>query len=1131
MPRPYAVRLAPEVLEARENPATQTFDALAPPVLPAGWAAWSSDGTAVFRTAAAAGPDGSAAAVSSAASRTAGFVWNVQPVGSDGTVAATVKLDTLVPTLVFARGASLDAGPNSQSYLAAVVSRGVSVELREVSGGVARVLGSVKSPAAAYFNGWARVALVQSGNSVAVQVTRSDTGQFLNPQGMWQTAPASVLTGTSTLPATGFAGIGRAPLYSGDVAIDNVTIPDAAVPPAPAPPAAAGVQQAFDGTAAGGKPADWRGWASDGTSAFAASAARTLSAANGFASAGGSLSAARAWADTALPADVDASAAVYLDSLIPAQLFVRGANLDAAKPTYYGVVVTRGLGARLVKVVDGAETTLGQVKSTAYFSGQWLRVRLVAQGDRLQAMLYRADTQQWLSPDGAWSAAPDFALDARDAAITAGGKAGVGRAAAVAGTATFDDFAAVPAGAAAGPAVTVQPLANPTSVTGEATFRASVSGAFTRVEFRLNNQVRATSATSPAAWAFDTTTVANGPYTLTVRAFDAAGNVGSADYPFTVTNPGMAPVPKPDIPRRSDHIRVAALAYTGNPMGAFEQQLLRNSVDLVIPNPKYLSTIQAAAPDTPQLIYSNVSNLYEGLLTDWLAFADRTGAPREQAFYHVARATPFGGTSAAARPVTWFWGVYQGATDLTYRASRGSSPGFTLGGAGTGTAVGFPDPFRELNVTLTRGAAAGWAGVWEYAAAVDSGGKPTAWRPLTINQDGTGGLRQTGTIAFDPPADWVPSVAGGTDRLYNVRFRVTGGTADAGPVATSILGRDYVRAQGGTTGVIPAFDYAADKDGDGYLTDAEYATRAAGLDARFVYESRLFYPNYGQMRFVTDPSAAAVRKWAADYHTRLLAANPLADGVMMDNSIGKLPFAGTPVLEPTATYSADLGALVGAVNRAVSPKWVLANTAGGRDEGTPVAAGSGGVLEEFLLRPLDSNWSEFGDAANLVALRLNAPGNPYVVIDTLPTGGSPTDPRTQLATLADYYLVADPDRTFLMFYGGYDPASAWAQHWTAAAGVNVGRPAGAVRTFASGADPANAALPYKVFARDYGNGLVLYKPLSYAAGKGEGTTADNTATTHPLGGNYRAVNADGTLGPVVSSVTLRNGEGAVLIRA
>ena len=63
---------------------------------------------------------------------------------------------------------------------------------------------------------------------------------------------------------------------------------------------------------------------------------------------------------------------------------------------------------------------------------------------------------------------------------------------------------------------------------------------------------------------------------------------------------------------------------------------------------------------------------------------------------------------------------------------------------------------------------------------------------------------------------------------------------------------------------------------------------------------------------------------------------------------------------------------------------------------------------------------------------------------------------------------------------------------------------------ATGTDPLSPSLTYRVFARDYTNGLVLYKPLSYAQGVGNGTTADQTATTHQLGGSYRKVNADGT---------------------
>lgn len=1126
------VCIALEALEARENPSpliSESFDAA--PI--AGWSEWSNDGSDAFQTVSGQGVKGTGAEVSSVASRTSGLLWNTTTVPAGTGAAVTVRLDSLVPAFVFARGANL--GSATPTYVGATVTRGVSISVFEVNAGVVKPLASLQSPSSSYFSGnWARVSLVPNGDTVAVQVVRQDTGQYLSALGTWQAGAASAVTVKTSIPdAGGNVGVGRAAAYAGAVYVDDFTSLD---PAPPAPPPVVGVNQNFDTTTAGQTPAGWSAWTAGPAAPFAAGTTHALSPNNGFTSNGGSTSAARSWSDTALPADVDVSAAVYLDSLIPAQLFARGSNVGTAQPTYYAVSLTRGLNASLVKVVNGVSTTLAGLKSTDYFSSQWLRARVNIVGDHLQVSLYRIDTHQWIGSDGTWSDSPDLAFDLHDGSISGSGQVGVNRSAAFAGAVTFDDFAAVPAGAAVGPAVSIAPLANASSVTGDVTFRATITGSFTRIEFRLDNQLRDVASISPASWTFDSATVTNGPHTLSVRAYDAAGNVGSADCAFTTNNPNSAPVPKPVIPQHYPHIRIAELAYGGTPItGAFEQQLLRNSVDLVVPNPQYLQAIQTTAPNTPQLIYSNVSNLYQGLLSDWLGYADRAGVSRELAFYHVTKATPFTGSSGSSQPVDWFWGAYQTAngttTDVTSAARGGRNFDVQFGAAGTTTAIGYTDRFREMNVTLARGAVAGWGGAWEYVSAVDANGNPTAWKTLALVKDGTNGLKGSGQITFDPPADWVAASIGGSARLLYVRFRVTAGTVDAGPELKTVFGRDYVNAAGGYSGTIPAFDYAADKNGDGYLSDAEYATRAAGKDARFVYESRLFYPYYGSMRFVTNPAASAVRKWAADYHVRLLDANPLADGIMMDNSTGKLPFPGISVIEPTGNYANDSAALVGAVNRAIYPRWVLANTAGGGANGDAVAAASSGALEEFLLRPLAASWADVGDAANLVAGRLAASGSPYLVIDSLPDGGSPTDARTQLATLSYYYLVADPDRTFLMFYGGSSPSTSWTQHWSAAAAVNVGKPKGDMRVFATGTDPLSPSLTYKVFARDYDNGIVLYKPLSYTAGIGKGTANDATATTEQLGGNYRRVNADGTLGPVISSIPLRNGEGAMLIKA
>jgi hypothetical protein len=591
-------------------------------------------------------------------------------------------------------------------------------------------------------------------------------------------------------------------------------------------------------------------------------------------------------------------------------------------------------------------------------------------------------------------------------------------------------------------------------------------------------------------------------------------------------------LPRPVIPRHYPHIRIAMLAYAGNPMGAFEDRLLRESVDLVVPNVSYLKHIHAVAPKTPQLIYTNTSNLYLDLLTDWLQYADANGLPREAAFYHAAAAKPFRGDSPSSLPVTWFWNVQRGGgrglADLT-AAARGKGRA-SFGEAGESLYAGHPDRFREINLNLVAGARGGWSARLEYAAGVDERGRAAAWKPLPLLADTTAGLARGGQVTFDPPADWKPVSVGGSPRLYHVRFRTT--AAGTPPVAGSILGRDYVGAHGTTAGVIPAFDSAADANGDGYLDDAEYARRAPGKDARFVHESRMLTESYGQMRFYANPSSAGFRQWAVAHHARVLEELPLAGGFFMDNSEGKVRVRAGDVVEPLAGFATDYGAMLAAVSRGIAPRWVLANTAGGYAQADPVLRQNPAYFEEFGIRPLADSYVAAEDIAGLVARRAAlATPPPLAVIDSYPQGGKPDDARTQLATLAYYYLLADPETTFLMMNGGNEPGTTWSRHWTAAVTFDVGRPAGKASQFATGADPGNGKLSYRVYQRPYERALVLYKPLSYVRGSSaKGSLGEETATRHDLPGMYRPLRADGSLGEAVTSVSLRNGEGAVLVK-
>jgi hypothetical protein len=601
-----------------------------------------------------------------------------------------------------------------------------------------------------------------------------------------------------------------------------------------------------------------------------------------------------------------------------------------------------------------------------------------------------------------------------------------------------------------------------------------------------------------------------------------------------VTPPPTGSATLPTVPRKFSHIRIAQLAYHGNPMGEFEQHLLRTGVDLVVPNLSLVDIVNRVSPNTPSLIYTNISNVYLGLLTDWLAYADRNRLDRESLFFHVNRATTFFGHSASAVHVNQFWGVYSGGdaagwVDQTLAARRPTVP-LRFGGTGQSMAIGYTEKFREINVDVLTGAGAGWRGVWEYVAAVDANGRPTRWAPFTTLSDTTAGLARDGRLTFDPPRDWVPASVGNSARLFYVRLRTTAGTAAAAPVVNTLFGRDYANYDG-RQGTIPAFDTTADRDGDGYLNDAEWARRRTGFDARFVYESRLTYPYYGQNRFATNPGSPSLAAWAIDYHRRFLATQPAVDGFFVDNSTGRFPVDPAGLIQPLGDYAENYGRVLGQVNRALGPKWLLTNSAGGGASVEPQIRYGVSYLEEFALRPMAANHVQFEDLSALLRnRRLMSAGRGYEILDSLARGADVTDPRMMTSTLAMYYLLADPNLSFLMINGGQEPGTTWTRHWTEAIRFNVGRPTGEHRLFAQGDDPSNAALRYKVYARDYQNALVLYKPLSYTRGV-NGTLADNTATVHQLGGWFRVVRNDGTLGPVVNQIRLRNGEGVTLARA
>ncbi len=409
---------------------------------------------------------------------------------------------------------------------------------------------------------------------------------------------------------------------------------------------------------------------------------------------------------------------------------------------------------------------------------------------------------------------------------------------------------------------------------------------------------------------------------------------------------------------------------------------------------------------------------------------------------------------------------------------------------------------------------------------MDANGNPTQWARLTTLTDTTGGLLHSGQITFDPPANWKAASINGSAPMYFVRIRTA--TSGRAPVASSILGNDYLNTNGTTSGVIPVFDYAADTNHDGYLDNAEWANRAPGDNARFAYQSRSFYSNYGQMRFATNPSNASFQTWMVQYMQQLLQSAPFSDGLFIDNSNTPPPLPGNNILESLANYGTDYATLLNKIAVALGPtKLVMPNTY------TPgVIQQTAGFFEEVALKPLAHTYDQFESVAGKIATwEASRSPAPLAVLDMDASGGSPTDPRTEMAGLAYYYLLADPQNTFIDPFGGDEPGSDLTRHWFNALTFNVGQPVGPWSMLLQGTDPSNSAFTYRVYQRTYTNALVLFKPLSENSSGAAGTIADNTATTIQLNGSYRLLNVDGSLGGVITSVSLRNGEGAILVKA
>lgn len=798
----------------------------------------------------------------------------------------------------------------------------------------------------------------------------------------------------------------------------------------------------------------------------------------------------RTWPTTIAGKDIQISADLRTGPYSYVRFIVRGDRLDSATPSYYGVLVDRYLRWPVLRVENGAEQTVGADARKWFGSDKTVRVTLCVDGDTLRVRYYDPQTRKYLdaSTRGNWVETPVWAT-------TQG----------------------------------IKPLSG-TLVGIERPYQ-------NRGKTHIDNLVVRT----PPDCGGPSTSGDGGPPTGPVA--NRSQEATPPEWPATAPNPL-----NPRFPRMLPNVRVY-ICFGYQPQTGFARDVARK-VDFALVTKQDRAFFRSARPDLPIGIYSNCTNIYGELLTGWFKWADTHGLSREGAFYHAAAPSRFRGDSPSSLPVTRFWGLFLGDSRPARNLERAiwpSGEGFSPPGlAGHSFSVGYPDPYREINVRLSSAPAGRWAGLWEYPTAENADGTPGGWRRLPLLADSTRGLRQDGRILFDPPAGWKAAQIG-SSYLFYLRCR----TASAGrpPVVGGLKGRDFVAARGSNTAIIPVFDDAADANGDGYLNEDEYASRANGKDARFSYESRMLTPTYGQMRFTTNPGDPSFRRWVVAYHRQMYGEQVARIGapnvLFLDNNTGRFPLRSWTVAEPGAgTYARDLGTLDRALSDAIRPGFVLPHAGPLGLEDAPILQRVPLSWNEKEIQPLRWYWKQYLERIQVVKrLAALTDPQPYIFHDsyTAVKGPADVDERFRIGALVCFLQMRrDPTREFFSYLGySYDKDIRY--KWADILAYDFGAPLEEVTTFAEGPDPENGA-NFKIFRRPYDGPdhdgradiLTLFKPVSFTDWAGvkshPSSISDATATTHDLGGAYRPLRSDGRLSPTITRITLRNGEGAILVK-
>ena len=299
--------------------------------------------------------------------------------------------------------------------------------------------------------------------------------------------------------------------------------------------------------------------------------------------------------------------------------------------------------------------------------------------------------------------------------------------------------------------------------------------------------------------------------------------------------------------------------------------------------------------------------------------------------------------------------------------------------------------------------------------------------------------------------------------------------------------------------------------------------------------SRIVIRIWDSKRWVVNPADAGARTYQVDRFQRITANE---NGAFIDECAGILNGIPASLEFPVKTdFQAPQTATFAAIKQAIGGKTLMLNTAEyttAFDRANALAAGA--VHLEGMNNAFHSGipqiWQWVEGLANQNVLVDFVTLYPSTAANSMPTtfphGNSATGAgRMKMWELASYYMVVpnDPSALALQLENSWNLP--YSSLWLRAQEANVGHPLGARVQASRGTDPLGQT--YAVYTRDMDRALVV---MRINQGWGAHSYVDGTAVTIPLPvtDQWLPLNADGTLGSPVTSITLRNVEAAILVK-